>query len=102
MDSISREASERLTGTRVPDKPAVLLFIGAIVISFVLVIAGVGYAIYHSQHELSTNNQQWCTALRILTKTPVAYPADAKANPSRVFAYDLYESFESIEGKFGC
>jgi len=105
MDSISPEAPESLTGTpnpKAPTRGAVLLFCGAIVVSVLLVVAGVGYSIWHGNHALSANNQQWCTALAILTKTPVAYPADPKANPSRVSTYDLYESFRYIEGKFGC
>lgn len=106
MDSSSPEALENppgnITGTRIPDKSSVLLFIGSIIFSVLLVAGAVTYAIWHGNNTISANNQDWCTALKILTKTPVKYPADPKANPSRVFSYDLYESFRSIEIKFGC
>ena len=106
MDSSSPEALENppgnITGARIPDKSSVLLFIGSIVFSVLLVAGAVTYAIWHGNNTISANNQDWCTALKILTRTPVSYPADPKANPSRVFSYNLYESFRSIEIKFGC
>lgn len=107
MESISQEVPEKpeeitAGNSKAPTRGAVLLFCGAIVVSVLLVVTGVTYAIWHGNHALSSNNQQWCTALVILTKTPVKYPADPEANPSRVFSYDLYESFRSIETKFGC
>jgi hypothetical protein len=97
------KSAEPTTGnTKVPGKGSVLLFIGSIVFSVLLVIGAASYAIWHGNNSISANNQDWCTALTILTKTPVVYPADPGANPSRVFSYDLYESFRSIEIKFGC
>ena len=85
-----------------PSKRRVLVFLGAVVIGILLIIGGSGYAIWHGNHTISANNQDWCTALKILTKTPVPYPANPAQNPSRVFAYNLYTSFRDIEGKFGC
>jgi hypothetical protein len=106
MDSGSQDLLEKQDGTstavRAPTKSEVLRFIGSIIFSVLLVAGAVSYAIWHGNNTISANNQDWCTALKILTKTPVSYPADPKANPSRVFSYNLYESFRSIEIKFGC
>lgn len=106
MDSSSPEVQERSAegapATKPPTKSEVLRFIGSIIFSVLLVAGAVSYAIWHGNNTISANNQDWCTALKILTKTPVEYPADPKANPSRVFSYNLYESFRSIEIKFGC
>ena len=106
MDSASQDLLEKQDGTstaaRAPTKSEVLRFIGSIIFSVLLVAGAVSYAIWHGNSTISANNQDWCTALKILTKTPVPYPANPKENPSRVFSYDLYESFRSIEIKFGC
>jgi hypothetical protein len=95
------DAEENHVNT-VPPKMSVLLFCASVAVSLLMVLGALGYALYHGNTEISANNQQWCTALRVLTKTPVAPPVDPARNPSRVFAYNLYESFMSIEKKFGC
>ena len=104
MDSSSQEALEKPagSGTIAPTRKSILLLIGAIVSTVLLVTGSVSYAIWHENNSLYANNQQWCTALDILTKVPVARPSDPKANPSRVFSYNLYESFRSIEMEFRC
>ena len=96
------EPGEPKAPPKAPSKNVVLLFCGSIVISVLLFVGASSYAIWHGNHTIYANNQDWCTALKILTKTPVAYPADPAKNPSRVFAYNLYTSFRDIEGKFGC
>lgn len=102
MEYISQEAPENPVVHKIPTKNAVLLFCSAIAVSFLLVIAGVGYSLWHGQHALSSNNQQWCTALTDLTSSPIAKPADPKANPSREFSYELYTDFKGLKTKFGC
>jgi flagellar basal body-associated protein FliL len=107
MESISPEVPENPEGTPVskdkaPGKTAVMLFITAIIVTVVLVLGGVGYTLWHGNHALSANNQQWCIALTDLTQTPVSAPADPAKNPSRVFAYKLYTDFTILEKKFGC
>jgi hypothetical protein len=78
------------------------MFIGAVIISVVLVLGGVGYTLWHGNHALDANNQQWCYALTDLTRTPVPKPADPAKNPSREFSYRLYTDFTVLEKKFGC
>jgi hypothetical protein len=106
MDSISQEpqdsTSEHTSSAQAPTKGAVLLFIGAVVISLMLVIGAVMAAVWISQQSDASANKQWCQALELLTATPQTAPSDPKANPSRVFAYDLYQDFRTIEIKFGC
>lgn len=96
------EPEEPKAPMKAPSKNVVLLFCGSIVISVLLIIGATTYGVWHGNHSISANNQDWCTALKILTKTPVLYPANPAQNPSRVFAYNLYTSFRDIEGKFGC
>ena len=43
-----------------------------------------------------------CQALELLTRTPVAKPADPAKNPSRVFSYNFYEAILAWEHKDGC
>ena len=104
-ESDSRE-HPTITGTisnpKAPTRGAVILFIGAVAISVLLVVGATLAAVYQSAQSDASANRQWCSALDLLTATPVAAPTDPKANPSRVFAYDLYQDFRTIEIKFGC
>lgn len=71
---------------------ALFLVLGAgVVINFAIT----GYEVRHSQ-------QQWCTALGLLTAHPVPSPADPKANPSRENAYVYYRTFLDIRDRFSC
>jgi hypothetical protein len=51
---------------------------------------------------LTANNARWCSTMKLLTATPVPYPANAAANPSRVATYQLYEDFVALKKEFGC
>lgn len=57
-----------------------------------------------SQNAQYTNSvvQHECAALDLITKTPVAYPADPAANPSRVASYRFYEAVLSWERSDHC
>jgi hypothetical protein len=68
-------------------------------ISVIVAIGGaVGFGIWYTQ----TYAQHACQALDVLTRTPVAYPADPKANPSRVTLYQLYEGLDSWKRSDHC
>ena len=75
-------------------------------ISVVIVVIGIAVAIGGSYmlslQAIHNSDQQWCTALNLLTRTPVPAPSDPKANPSRAQAYQLYEDFVAIKHRYGC
>jgi hypothetical protein len=77
-----------------------------IIISVTVVIIGLGGLLggswFLGLYALHQNNQNWCSALEILTATKVDAPADPAANPSRVQAYKLYTDFMTLESRFGC
>ena len=105
MDSASQDHQDKLSGTPpdiIPGKRTVLLFIASIGIAVLLVVAGVAAAVYQSGQTQANSNHQWCSVMKLLTANPVAKPSDPNANPSRVFAYELYKDFRSIEVTFGC
>jgi hypothetical protein len=76
--------------------------ITAVIVAFGLLISSVALAVFLSYRAVSSNNQNWCTVLELLTARKVPYPAHPKANPSRVADYRLYEDFKSLEGTFHC
>lgn len=60
--------------------------------------ANVGFTIYWNHvQELHA-----CEALQLLTRTPVPYPADPAANPSRVTTYNFYEALLYWRNADGC
>jgi hypothetical protein len=66
-----------------------------IVLALALVFGGnVWYTRTAIQHE--------CTALQDLTAKPVPYPANPKANPSRVATYNFYIALLNWEHQDGC
>lgn len=66
-----------------------------IILSLGLVFgAGVWYTRTVVQHE--------CSALKDLTAKPVVYPANPKANPSRVATYNFYIALLNWERQDGC
>ena len=67
-----------------------------------LIICGVAVEYALTLQVISRSQSQWCSTLDLLTKDKVPYPADPKANPSRVEAYVLYEDFIHIKDQFGC
>jgi hypothetical protein len=48
------------------------------------------------------DDKRWCATVDLFTLTPVAYPADPAANPSRVASYKLYMDFVSLKKEFSC
>lgn len=72
----------------------------ALVIALFIVGVGapVGIAIWYTQQEV----QHECQALRDLTAKPVSYPANPKANPSRVATYNFYVALLTWEHEDGC
>jgi hypothetical protein len=52
--------------------------------------------------QIHRSQQQWCSALDLLTQTVVTPPADPKTNPSREGQYQLYTDFVDIKHRFGC
>lgn len=54
------------------------------------------------QTEVRNDDHQWCSALDVLTAHKLPYPADPKANPSRVESYQLQQDFLRIGRRFGC
>jgi hypothetical protein len=68
----------------------VLIFLG-----FALTFAGnVWFTRTAIQHE--------CSALNDLTATPVVYPTNPKANPSRVSTYNFYVALVRWKNADGC
>lgn len=90
-------------------RKSVILFIAAVIITVVGVTTAAVFFFSSSQHQasivqhqVSAASQQWCTALDLLTKTPVPKPAAPGANPSRENGYELYVAFMKLRGQFGC
>lgn len=75
-----------------------IIYVTAFILLFTAVIVGTAYAVVRDSHQQA----QWCQTLELLTKTKVPYPSDPKANPSRLFAYDLYTDFVHLKHEFGC
>jgi hypothetical protein len=53
-------------------------------------------------HYVNSSNHTWCQTLDLLTKAPVAEPADPASNPSRVQAYRYYVTFYDQRQRLGC
>jgi hypothetical protein len=73
-----------------------------IVALFLVLAAGVVINLAITTLEVRHSQQQWCTALDLLTAHPVQKPADPAANPSRENAYIYYRTFLDIHHRFGC
>ena len=58
----------------------------------------VGFTIYWNH----VQENHACQALELLTKTPVPYPADPAANPSRVTTYNFYHALLYWRDADGC
>ena len=54
------------------------------------------------QAVIQADDHRWCSTLDLLTSHPAAKPADPKANPSRVQAYQLYTDFLNRRHSLGC
>lgn len=65
-------------------------------------VAAVGGSYALALYQINRVNHVWCPALRTLTAHAVPYPADPKANPSRVSAYRFYTEFVAIRDGLGC
>lgn len=76
--------------------------VAAVVALFLVLGAGTGISLAISAYEVRHSQQQWCTALNLLTAHPVPRPADPKANPSRENAYVYYRTFLDIRDRFSC
>jgi hypothetical protein len=53
-------------------------------------------------HQVNSSNHTWCQTLDLLTRAPVARPADPAANPSRVHAYQQYVALYDQGRRLGC
>lgn len=73
----------------------------ATVLVCILVIA-VGGCLVLASRAVSANDRDWCDTLTLITAHPVAKPANAAANPSRVGQYQLYLDFVKLRREFGC
>lgn len=69
---------------------------------FLVLGTGTVISLAVSAYEVRHSQQQWCTALNLLTKRKIAAPADPRANPSRENAYIYYQTFLDIHRRFGC
>jgi hypothetical protein len=77
-------------------------YAAAAALIFAVLIGATAVSLVITGRELGQSQRNWCSALQVLTATPVPYPAAPAANPSRVQAYRLYEDFTLIERQFGC
>ena len=82
------------------NKPLRNVIVTLLTILLITVASVTDYAL--TQRDAHVTNHDWCAALRILTKTPVATPADPGKNPSREAGYRLYLDFKTVENQFGC
>lgn len=77
-----------------------------ILIAVVVVVLGVAAAIGGSYllslRAIHDSEQALCPVLELLTRHPVARPADPAANPSRVQDYDLYLAAVHAEHRYRC
>lgn len=78
------------------------LMIAALATIVILFAGGVLLSAYLSSRAIDTSQHQWCSALELLTKTPVPKPGDPKANPSRENAYLFYSHLRALEREFKC
>jgi hypothetical protein len=76
--------------------------IAAVAALFLVLGAGVVINLAITQWEVRHSQQQWCSALDLLTARPIPSPSDPKANPSRENAYLYYKTFVDIHHRFGC
>ena len=68
----------------------------------VLIVLGLGLVIGAGIWYTRSQIQHECTALKDLTAKPVTYPANPKANPSRVATYNFYIALLNWERADGC
>ena len=73
-----------------------------IALCVVLMVLGLGFVIGGGIWYTRSQIQHECQALRDLTATPVPYPANPAANPSRVANYNFYIALLSWERADGC
>ena len=72
----------------------------AIVVLFAINALGVGFNLFSTAQEIGVNNHKFCQVIGSVV--PVPRPADPKANPSRVIAYEQYERAVSLGRSLGC
>ena len=72
--------------------------------SLLLILLVLGFSVNYllMQRQVDKAQQQWCTTLSLLTTTKVTPPQNPRANPSRVFSYDLYMDFVHLKDQLGC
>jgi hypothetical protein len=74
----------------------------AIVILFVLTFALAAANLYFTTHQVASNDRKFCQVITGFTSTPVARPANPRANPSRERDYLWYERFVRLGRDLGC
>jgi hypothetical protein len=72
----------------------------AVLIAVIVIL--VTWVIPSLHHYVNTVVQHECQALELLTKTPVAAPANPARNPSRVADYKFYEAVLAWKHSDGC
>jgi hypothetical protein len=70
----------------------------AVILTFAAIAIPIGVAVWYTRVTV----QHECSALKDLTVVPVKYPANPKANPSRVATYNFYVALLLWEKADGC
>lgn len=80
----------------------ILCLVGAVV----YLLVGQAGATQNTQNEITQavqkDDQRWCSTMDLLTRNPVAKPANPSANPSREASYEAFIDFSTLKKEFGC
>jgi hypothetical protein len=68
----------------------------------VLIMAGFALDYGLALHAISGESHSFCAVTRLITAHPVPRPADPQANPSRLYAWELYSDFVTLQHRLGC
>lgn len=79
-----------------------IVFVSAICLILILVVAGSWTAVALGQQAVNASNHRWCTALELITSKPVPKPPDPVKNPSREQNYQAYAAYVQLRREFGC
>jgi hypothetical protein len=104
---VSLAASRRVGDRTVTIFMTVTLILFAALVGMIvyLIIAQDGYSsrvVAQVAAAQRASDHRWCTAVNLLTSTPVSPPADPAKNPSRVATYKQYLAFLNMKTAFGC
>ena len=78
--------------------------IGALI--FVVIGGGLAadyeIATWRAEQAVGQSQQELCHIVDLVTANPVPYPANPKANPSRLQSYMFYEAFVTLGREYRC